>query len=213
MANMRPSWPLPSTPMVEPGRIRLDRGHGRASPARTRRGLLGAERLELRRAAPGREVARMPTASRAALAAPALPIASVATGTPLGIWTIESSESRPLSAWLCDRHAEHRQHRLRRDHARQVRGAAGAGDDHLDARGRRRSWAYSAIQPGVRCAETTRHSCGTPNRRQHLVGVAHRLPVGLAAHDDGDERAGVGHGWIIRQVLWPAPARTCLSPG
>ena len=31
------------------------------------------------------------------------------------------------------RHAEHRQHRVRRHHAGQVRRAAGAGDDHLDA--------------------------------------------------------------------------------
>ena len=48
----------------------------------------------------GRVVARIRTASRAALVAPALPMASVPTGTPAGIWTIESSESRPLRAWL-----------------------------------------------------------------------------------------------------------------
>ena len=32
--------------------------------------------------------------------APGLPIASVPTGTPAGIWTIESRLSMPLSAWL-----------------------------------------------------------------------------------------------------------------
>ena len=42
----------------------------------------------------------MLTASRAALIAPALPMASVATGTPPGICTIDSSESSPCSAWL-----------------------------------------------------------------------------------------------------------------
>src|SRR5438045_2621573 len=41
--------------------------------------------------------ATMAMASRAALAAPGLPIARVPTGTPLGIWTMESNESTPLS--------------------------------------------------------------------------------------------------------------------
>ena len=46
-------------------------------------------------------VAMIATASSAAFAAPASPMASVATGTPAGIWTIESRLSRPLSARLC----------------------------------------------------------------------------------------------------------------
>ena len=37
----------------------------------------------------------MATASNAALAAPGLPMASVATGTPFGIWTMDSRESMP----------------------------------------------------------------------------------------------------------------------
>ena len=37
---------------------------------------------------------------RAALVAPALPMASVPTGTPAGIWTMESRESMPLRALL-----------------------------------------------------------------------------------------------------------------
>ena len=49
----------------------------------------------------GRDVARIATASRPALAAPAAPIATVATGTPFGICTIDSSESSPFSAALC----------------------------------------------------------------------------------------------------------------
>ena len=40
-------------------------------------------------------------ANSAALAAPAMPIAKVATGTPAGICTMESSESSPLSAFDC----------------------------------------------------------------------------------------------------------------
>ena len=42
--------------------------------------------------------ARMEAAKRAALIAPARPIASVPTGMPAGIWTMERSESSPLSA-------------------------------------------------------------------------------------------------------------------
>ena len=40
------------------------------------------------------------TANSAPLVAPALPIAMLATGTPAGICTMESSESSPLSALL-----------------------------------------------------------------------------------------------------------------
>ncbi len=42
----------------------------------------------------------MLTANSAAFVAPALPIAKVATGTPPGICTIDSSESSPFRA--CD---------------------------------------------------------------------------------------------------------------
>ena len=56
--------------------------------------------------------------------------ATVATGTPLGICTIESSESRPESAVGADRDADHRQRGHRREHPRQVRRAAGPGHDH-----------------------------------------------------------------------------------
>src|SRR4030095_2732908 len=43
----------------------------------------------------GRELERIDTARRPALVAPGLPIASVPTGTPPGICTIDSSESSP----------------------------------------------------------------------------------------------------------------------
>ena len=82
---------------------------------------------------PASDRASTAAASSAALTAPALPMASVPTGMPAGIWTIESSESWPDSAFEFDRHAEHRQRRQRRRHAGQMRGAAGAGDDDLVA--------------------------------------------------------------------------------
>src|ERR1700730_5719598 len=46
----------------------------------------------------GRDEARIATARRPALAAPDGPMATVATGTPFGIWTVDSSESKPFKA-------------------------------------------------------------------------------------------------------------------
>src|SRR5262249_13233471 len=44
---------------------------------------------------------RIAAALSAALVAPAVPIANVATGMPAGICTMESNESRPLSVFDC----------------------------------------------------------------------------------------------------------------
>src|SRR5688572_2718540 len=110
----------------------------------------------------GCRAASIAVARRAALRAPASPIATVATGTPTGICTIESSESRPLSAfdWI---------------------GTPITGSSVLDAvmpgrcaappapamsTSRPRPAApaaYSNRRSGVRCAEMTRHSKGTPS--------------------------------------------------
>ena len=64
-------------------------------------------------------------------------MAKVATGTPAGICTMESSESSPWRCRLGHRHAEHRKRGLGREHARQVRGAARAGDDAAEPASRR----------------------------------------------------------------------------
>ena len=84
-----------------------------------------------------------------------VPIASVPTGTPRGICTIDSSESRPLSARLCTGTPSTGSDRVRRHHARQVRGAAGARDDHLEAA---RFGARARTRPCSR-------ACGAPRRR------------------------------------------------
>ena len=60
-------------------------------------------------------------------------MANVATGMPLGIWTMECSESTPAGGgWPPARPERHG--RLWRQHARQVGRAAGTGDDGLEAR-------------------------------------------------------------------------------
>src|SRR4051812_870680 len=110
----------------------------------------------------GRDVARIATASSPALTAPDDPIATVATGTPLGIWTIDSSESRPFSAALWTGTPI----TGRTVCAATIPGRCAAPPAPATITSRPRPTAdvaYSAIHCGVRCAETTRASCGTPN--------------------------------------------------
>ena len=147
-------------------------------------GLLGPEGIEARGDSPSPS-ARTAAARSAALTAPARPIASVPTGMPAGIWTIERRLSWPDRAFDLDRDAEDRQGRQRGGHARQVGGPAGPGDDDLEALG------LGALR---KCEKPF----GRPVRRddagletdaqalERLGGMAHRCPVGLAAHDDGD---------------------------
>ena len=114
----------------------------------------------------------MATASSAAFFAPGAPIASVPTGIPAGICTVESSESMPFSDALSI-------------------GTPSTGSTVCAAQTPARCAAppaaamitsiprpsaaptYSAVSAGVRCAESTRHSCATPNFDQHLGGLAH----------------------------------------
>ena len=86
-----------------------------------------------------------------------------------------------------DRHAEHRQHRLGRRHARQMRRAARAGDDHLEAA---RLGAAGVLEEQVGRAvrrddaDLVRHA----ELLERLGRVPHGLPVGPGAHDDADQR-------------------------
>ena len=66
-------------------------------------------------------------------------------------------------------------------------GAAGAGDDHLEALG---PGALGEGDHALRRAmgRDDARVIGDAERVERLGGVAHRRPVGLAAHDDGDGR-------------------------
>ena len=158
-ASMRPNWPLPSTPMVAPGSTMRFTEACPAGPSRS--GRRETARSCSRRS--GRLSGENATASSPALVAPALPIASVPTGTPPGICTIDSSESRPCSAALCT-------------------GTPSTGSTVCEATMPGRwaappapamiTWmprasafcANSAIHTGVRCAETTSFSYGMLKR-------------------------------------------------
>ena len=131
----------------------------------------------------------MATASSPALAAPAAPIATVATGTPFGICTIDSSESSPLSAALCT--GTPMTGSTVCAATMPGRCAAPPAPAMITSRPRSsRADAYSAIQAGVRCADTTRALVRHAEPRQDLVGLPHRVPVRLAAHDDRRRAAG-----------------------
>ena len=89
-------------------------------------------------------------------------MATVATGTPFGIWTIESSESRPFNAALFT--GTPMTGRIVCDATIPGRCAAPPAPAMITSMPRpAASDAYSAIHAGVRWAETTWHSCGIPN--------------------------------------------------
>ena len=194
---MRPSWPPPSDADGGAGRERHVIARGvppRASrpPPRSGAARHAVERCgeRRRRTAPGSAAA-----SRPALIAPARPIASVPTGTPAGIWTIDSRLSRPLSACALDRHAEHRQRRQRGDHAGQVGGAAGPGDDHLQARARA---PFGDRRRGAR-------ACGGPKR------CAPRMATPSASSVSAAWRMVAQSDWL--PMMMPTSGLTDASPG
>ena len=92
-----------------------------------------------------------------------------------------------LRAEVIDRHSQHRQERLGGAHARQVGRPAGAGDDHLQAAPLGRlGVGHEQVRRAVGGDDLLleRHAEALERRG----GVAHRLPVGLRAHDQADQR-------------------------
>ena len=95
-----------------------------------------------------------------------------------------------------DRHAEHRQRGHRRRHAGQVRGAARAGDDDLDA-GRLRALGEGVEPVGRAVGRDDALVVADAERVERLGGMPHGRPVRLAPHDDRDR---LGHAPLIRQA-------------
>ena len=126
----------------------------------------------------------MATASSAAFVAPALPIASVPTGMPAGICTIASRESRPWSAadsigtprtgaTVCAATTP----------ARCAAPPAAAMKTSVPAAAQ--AFTYCSSSVGVRCAESTRHSCETPKRfsvssAERITSQSDLLPITTA---------------------------------
>ena len=113
--------------------------------------------------------ARTLAASSAALMAPASPMASVPTGTPAGICTIERASPAPTAPSIRSaRRTPAAGHG--RGHARQMRRAARAGDDHLEARRPRAlgesDRAVRACDAPTRCASRSRRRARRASRRR-----------------------------------------------
>jgi hypothetical protein len=119
------------------------------------------------------------------------------------------------------RHAQHRQVGHRGGHARQVGRAAGAGDDHLEARGLARPWR----------SRTGARGCGGPRRpwpprrrpgwsarrrRAFMVGQSERLPMMMATGGvwSWHRRRGPlgGGGPESRPVCASIAPRKCKTP-
>ena len=113
---------------------------------------------------------------------PALPIASVPTGTPAGIWTIDSSESMPLERLRLDRNAEHGKRGLRRGHSRQMRRASGPCDQHLEPARLGRSRVFEQ-EIGCAMSRHDLHLMRNAEVLQRLCCGLERLPVRTRAHD------------------------------
>ena len=133
----------------------------------------------------------MATASSAAFRAPGAPIASVPTGIPAGICTVESSESRPFSEALSI-------------------GTPSTGSTVCAAQTPARCAAppaaamITSVPRGSAVAVLRRFHGGAVRRQhpalvfhakfgQHLGGLAHHFPVRLAAHQDSDQRFRGSH--------------------
>ena len=134
-------------------------------------------------------------ANNPALIAPARPTASVPTGIPPGIWTIESELSQPERALLFNRNPQNRKRRFRGDHARQMGGSASARDDYLQTTIPRRSRILDhAIRGPVR-----RDNAAFVRDAKCVQGfgdVLHGGPIRLTSHDHPDLRGRgccIGH--------------------
>ena len=174
---MRPSWPAPTMPTVmgvSVARVRVARAPAAVCASRN-----ASQRGGDCRVARWRGWRRR---SSAALVAPAVPMAKVATGTPAGICTIDSSESMPFERFRLHRHAQHRQRGLRGRHAGQMRRAAGAGDDDLEAA---RARAGGVFEQQVRRAMRGDHAhlvrdrqaCRAFRRRRCIVSQSDDEPM------------------------------------
>ena len=104
----------------------------------------------------------MAVASNAAFTAPALPIASVPTGTPAGICTMLSNESSPFSALDCTGTPSTGRSVLLAHMPGRCAAPPAPAINTSNPRPAADA-AYSNSKSGVRCALTTRHSCGTPS--------------------------------------------------
>ena len=192
--NMRPSWPPPMTPsrhgLVRPGRqaARQKRGalvHSWERHARGRFGLVRRERRPASGAGRGRRLASMATANKRRVGRAGCANGEGGHRHALGHLHDAVQRIHARQVLARHRHAQHRHHRLGRQHARQVRRAAGAGDDGLQAAARGR---FGVGKHVVGHAVRRHHARLVRDTKvlQDLHRVLHGVPVGAGAHDHAD---------------------------
>ena len=143
-----------------------------------------------------------------AFRAPIGPTATVATGMPGGICTIERSEFEPRQRCRRERNADHGDRGERCEHARQVGGRPGAGHEHPE--------------PPLVCRERVRADDVTGAVRRHdadlpadpvlgqdVTAGAHDGEIGLTADHDADTDGG-GHDDAATVTGSPMSLRACI---
>src|SRR5512139_3823679 len=188
MVNMRPSWPPPRMPSVAPGRM------GSAAPVRIgcalfdigqlhrqhRVGLAAAEVVELG-GKPGVIAADQRRGEQRGVGRTRLADGEGRDRDALRHLHDRQQRIHALEVFRRHRHAEHRDDGLGRDHAREVGGAAGAGDDRLEpARLRSGRIFVQQVRRAMR-----RNDPGLERDAELLQqqrGVLHHLPVAGRPH-------------------------------
>src|SRR5262249_15200152 len=98
-----------------------------------------------------------------------------------------------------DRYAEHRQRRQGGDHAGKMSSPSGPGDDYPQpARARRAGILIKPFRGAVRRNDTRLIADVEPI--EGARGVLHRLPIGLASHDDAYRATCAAHS--ISSTMW-----------
>ena len=117
----------------------------------------------------------------------ALSMATVATGTPFGIWTIESRESRPSSELVFTGTPMTGRTVIGGHHAREVRRTAGARDDHAKAA----AFRVARVGEHPLRGAVRRDDGALPGHSElveHVARGLHDGQVRFASHDDADSR-------------------------
>ena len=208
MANIRPSCPLPSTPMAQPGRMGRFGAGGyscREADRRERTRVCFGGSYSSRQAEVGVLVRQDADRQQGGILRARIADRERADGMPAGICTMDSSESTPFRMLLLD--GTPSTGRMVWAATMPGRWAAPPAAAMMTSIPRR--CAPLRIPPSNPVSDGPRR-CGARRKLratgQHLAGMLHGFPIGLAAHDDADQRSARELGDVQTRA---AVAETC----